>query len=369
MLGIASLLIWLAILLLPWKPWQTTENFDVELIPSQATLVAFERQDVTVLIPARNEAENIRFTLQSLHDQLGVDRIILIDDQSTDETVKTAQSLGLESLSIISGQPLPDDWSGKLWALEQGRQRVTTDWVLLLDADIALQPSTIAQLRVKANHESLDMLSLMAHLRMDSFWEKLLIPSFIYFFKLLYPFKLSNTGHPNVAAAAGGCVLIKRETLDQIGGFQSLKDALIDDCSLAKALRERNKKTWIGLTHSATSHRKYNELSEIWNMVARTAYSQLLYSPFLLVLCTLLMMVGYLIPLFLIIQFNFLGWVIITLMLYSFIPTIKYYKLPFLWLIGLPVSGIFYLLMTWTSAIRYHRGQRSQWKGRIYTSK
>lgn len=370
LLIIASLLIWLAILLLPWQAWLIRESFDSSL---PAENVANQRQNVTVLIPARDEAEHIAQTLQSLSHQHVIKQVFLIDDQSTDGTVDRAQKSGLTNLRIIQGQPLPEGWSGKLWALEQGRREFeqnadSTDWLLLLDADIKLKPSTVAGLLDVAERHQASLASLMAQLRMQSFWEKLLIPSFIYFFKLLYPFALSNQGHAKVAAAAGGCILIKAKTLRDIGGFASLKSALIDDCTLAKKVRAQGEATWIGLTHSAISQREYHTLKEIWDMVARTAYSQLQFSPLILALCTVLMAISYLLPIALIVNNHWLGWVIFTLMLISFIPTIKYYRLPLGWLVGLPVSGVLYLCMTWSSALRYYRGQRSQWKGRIYST-
>lgn len=234
LLGLASLIIWLVILLLPWRPWGIREALD----PSQLSVVAKSRQSahnaVTVLIPARNEAAVISQTLSSLAAQLPQPRIILVDDQSVDQTTQKARSLNLKNFILVDGKKLPAGWSGKLWALEQGFSQVKTDLVLLLDADIALKPGALSALLEKFESENLDFLSLMAELRMNSFWEKLLLPSYIYFFKLLYPFRLSNSGHPHVAAAAGGCILMKSEIIRELGGFASLRSSLIDDCTLAK---------------------------------------------------------------------------------------------------------------------------------------
>lgn len=308
----------------------------------------------------------ISTTLKSLATQDPDLKIILIDDQSTDDTVLQAENLKLANLQIISGEPLPEGWSGKLWALEQSLAKVETDLVLLLDADIALKPDTLATLIQKLDMENLDFVSLMAQLKMESFWEKLLMPAFIHFFKLLYPFKLSNTGHPMVAAAAGGCILVKKHVLEETGAFGSLRSALIDDCSLARQARNKGKKTWIGLTHSAVSLRSYGQLSEIWNMVARTAYTQLRYSPLLLLLCTILMGITYLIPLLAIFTTPLLALLIILLLVIIYKPTIVYYNLPIVWVLTLPLAGVLYLLMTWSSALRYYQGQRSHWKGRKY---
>ena len=203
---ISSLVLWLVILLLPWRPWSVKEILDAE--PSDFT----EKQqgnsnDITVLIPARNESEVIKETLSSLTDQTPDLEIILIDDQSTDNTIELARSLSLQNLQIINGTDLPEGWSGKLWALEQGYREVNTALILLLDADIILKPGTVQALINRLEMDELDLISLMARLRMKNFWEKLLMPAFIYFFKLLYPFRLSNNGHPRIAAAAGGCIL------------------------------------------------------------------------------------------------------------------------------------------------------------------
>ncbi len=362
-----SLILWLVILCLPWRPWGVTESLD----SLDTSIVAEKRQsrfnDITVLIPARNEADVIKETLSSLTDQVPNLKIVLIDDQSTDNTIEQAHSLSLKNLKIINGSELPEGWSGKLWALEQGRRETHSELILLLDADIKLKPGTLQTLINKLETDDLDFISLMAQLRMENVWEKLLMPSFIYFFKLLYPFRLSNNGHPLIAAAAGGCILLKREILENIGGFDSLRSALIDDCTLARKFRDQGKNTWIGLTHSAISLRPYDQLNEIWQMVARTAYTQLRYSPLLLILCTILLFFAYVIPLICLFYFPLLATLTLAVMLFTFLPVVKYYDLNLLWVFGLPVAGFLYLLMTWTSAFRYHRGEKSRWKDRSYT--
>jgi len=194
-------LIWLAILLLPWRPWDTREYMDSSSASHDADL-----SDVTVLIPARNEAAVIRTTLLSLKAQGKDLAVVMVDDRSTDGTVTVAESLGLQNLCIISGEPLPPDWSGKLWALEQGFRYVNTPLTLLIDADIRLQPGIVGVLRQKLKENPIHFISLMAQMRMVSFWERLLMPAFVYFFKMLYPFHLSNSGFTGIAAAAGGCI-------------------------------------------------------------------------------------------------------------------------------------------------------------------
>jgi len=362
----AAALIWVATLIQPWLPWSTRESLD-----AQAPDAATDLSQLTVLIPARNEAETIAATLRSLETQGAGLRIILIDDQSDDGTAEIAQGLGLSNLEIIQGQELPPGWSGKLWALEQGRNRLTTPLVLLLDADIELRPGTLAALLDKMQAEHLDFVSLMAHLRMQGFWEKLLLPAFIYYFKLIYPFRITNDPRfPKMAAAAGGCILTRTQILEDIGGFESLREALIDDCTLAARVKERGHRIWLGLTHSATSHRDSNSLGDVWHMVARTAFTQLHYSSLILIGVTALMVLAYWVPLIglFIPDSTVHGLSLLSLMVMMLIyqPTLRYYGLSPLWALAMPAIGTLYLVMTWTSALRYWRGHRSSWKERVY---
>ena len=367
-LAIPGFIIWLAILLLPWRPWSTRESLD-----AIAKLDDVDTSKVTVLIPARDEAEVIADTLNSLLEQGNLGRIILVDDQSEDGTAELARTVIAEDdrLLIIPGQALESGWSGKLWALEQGRKQVSSEYTLLLDADIALKPGTIATLVNKAETDGFDLVSLMAFLRMRSYWELLLMPAFIYFFKLLYPFALSNSSSKIVAAAAGGCILVKTEKLEEIGGFAALKNALIDDCSLARKIKNSNGRTWIGLTHSAISHRNYDTLDTIWNMVARTAYTQLFHSILLLLLCTAIMLTAFFLPLALLLVMDLpvflLACLTLILMMLSYFPVIRYYDLNPAWLLSLPIAALFYICMTWSSAIRHWQGTGAIWKNRAYT--
>jgi hopene-associated glycosyltransferase HpnB len=205
---------------------------------------------------------------------------------------------------------------------------------------------------------------------MQRFWEKLLLPPFVYFFKLLYPFVLANREGGRVAAAAGGCVLVKTARLRKIGGFAALRDALIDDCTLARLVKRSGGRTWIGLTHDARAIRPYRTLAEIWNMVARTAFTQLRYSRLLLMLCTMLLSESFLVPVIGLLATPpataALAAVALLAMTLSFLPTVRYYRLAPLWVLTLPVAASLYLAMCWTSAIRYWRGERSRWKGRSY---
>jgi len=248
--------------------------------------------DMTVLIPARNEAAVIGKTLAAIRNQASKVPIVLVDDQSDDGTAAVVAALGDDKLQIVRGREMPKDWTGKLWALEQGIQRVETEYLLLLDADIMMETGMLAAIRHKMDQDKVDFLSIMAHLRMKTGWEKLLMPAFIFFFKLLYPFRLANGANRLVAAAAGGCIATRVSVITEIGGFSALRGALIDDCSLAKRVKRAGYRTWIGLSHAVVSRRKYDSFSQISDMVARTAFTQLGYSWSLLIFFTILLLLA-----------------------------------------------------------------------------
>jgi hopene-associated glycosyltransferase HpnB len=357
---------WISILFLPWRPWSTREHLE-----AQTPNPGIDLSNVTVLTPARNEAEVIGQTMRGLNQQGKNLSIVLVDDQSTDDTGVIAKKESTQNLTVISGKPLEDGWTGKLWALEQGRKHIRTPFILLLDADIELEPGMLATLLNKMGTENLDLVSIMAELQMKIFSEKLLIPSFIYFFKLLYPFALGNSPKHKIGVAAGGCILLRTDVLEKIGGFKALHGALIDDCTLAQKVKSSGFATWIGLSHSVKSHRGYKDFVGIWNMVARSAFTQLKYSSVLLLLCTLVMISMFWMPLFGLTcgeskSWRFLyalGWLSMVL---TYIPILRYYRRSLLFGFAMPVVGTLYLMMTWTSAIRYFSGRRSEWKGRVY---
>jgi hopene-associated glycosyltransferase HpnB len=364
-LVVAGSLLWVALILVPWRAWSTNENLE-----PGADRVEADLSDVTVLIPARNEAAVIERTLAALKKQGSGLRVILVDDQSTDETAALALAALPTGLEVCKGSPLPSGWTGKLWALEQGWQNTRTDLVLLLDADIELETRMIPALRRKLIDEELDLVSIMAWLRMECFWEKLLAPAFIYFFKLLYPFSIGNKPSSSLGVAAGGCILVRSEVLRRTGAFLSLRGAIIDDCSLAGKVKESGGRTWIGLSHSVRSHRRYPRLSSFWEMVERTAFTQLRYSIWLLLVTTFLLVLVFWFPWSGIfsssVAIRSLALVGVCAMLCCYLPTLRYYRRSILWAPLLPLIGGLYLLMTWSSALRYWRGKRSEWKGRIY---
>ncbi|MGR9115895.1 MAG: glycosyltransferase [Gammaproteobacteria bacterium] len=361
-------LFWLLTLLMPWQAWRTREVLEVDseaTDPSEVDLC-----DVTVVIPARNEAEVIVDTLSALKRQGSGLKVILVDDDSSDGTSERALQAKLDQLSIVKGGSLPEGWTGKLWAQEQGLALVQTPLTLLLDADIKMVPGLIKSLKEKQKSEGLQFVSLMAELRFGSFWERLLMPAFIYFFKMIYPFALANKPNSLIAVAAGGCILVETEVLRRIGGMAAIKDAVIDDCTLARKVKSAGYKTWIGLTHGVVSLRPYVTLTEIWEMVARTAYTQLGYSLVLLMVCSAIMVIMYWLPVLGMFVFEgvpaFLSVVSIGIMVATYVPLLRFYKFDLLWAAGLPIIASLYLMMTWTSALRYWRGERSRWKGRVY---
>ena len=360
-----GVILWAVILALPWQPWRNRETLEADNDGGNADL-----SGVTVLIPARNEAGVIAGTLRSVASQGRDLRIVLVDDRSEDGTAAEAERLKLDNLTIVNGRPLEPGWSGKLWALHQGLPYVQTETILLLDADIRLEPGAIAALRARMREHDLHLVSLLAFMRVESFWEKLLMPAFVYFFKLLYPFRLSNSGSAAVAAAAGGCVLLRTASLARAGGFESIKGELIDDCALARRFRNAGLATWIGLSRSAQSRRGHDGLAGIWDTIARTAYTQLRHSFILLALCTILLTAGFVLPpagLFSAdpaVRAAAIAGVL--LMAASYLPTLRYYRMSPVWCAAFPLAGALYLLMTWSSAWRYWTGAGAHWKQRSY---
>jgi hopene-associated glycosyltransferase HpnB len=341
---------------------------------------------VCAVVPARDEAEAIAASLTSLLDQdyAGEFSVVLVDDNSGDRTseiaLETAVSLGKsDRLKVIAGQPLASGWKGKLWAMHQGIESVTTqapppDYWLFTDADIQHDLNNLTQLVTKAEIANLDLVSLMVLLRCQSFWEKLLIPAFVFFFQQLYPFPWVNNPDVSIAAAAGGCVLISNQALTKIGGIARIKNALIDDCTLAQAVKSSGNNIWLGLSETTISLRGYDNLKVIWDTIARTAYTQLNYSPLLLVGTIIGMVIVYLTaPVATIWGLVTSNWLVFStcvitwlLMIWAYAPTLKLYKIALPWAGLLPAIAFLYLLMTIDSAVKYYQGEGGAWKGRTY---
>jgi hopene-associated glycosyltransferase HpnB len=376
-----ALLIWLFLLLFWGGFWHCQ--------PHLPTSTALAPQPLCTIVPARDEADLLPITLRSLlqQDYPGLHRVVLVDDHSTDKTADVARqvaaSLGKsDALHVLTAQPLPSGWTGKVWALEQGLRYgraldPTPAYFFLTDADIDRDTDNLQRLVAQAQQEQLDLTSLMVLLRCKSFWEQLLIPAFVFFFQKLYPFQWANNANHNAAAAAGGCLLLSRQAVDRLGGLEIIKDALIDDCTLAKAVKltpsgQANHKIWLGLSKSARSLRPYDSLATIWDMVARSAYAQLQYSPLLLLGTLLGMVLVYIVPPVaaiggvvmgnvVLMAIGFATWVLISL---AYWPTIRFYETWPGWVVALPAIALLYMAMTLDSALRHYQGRGGLWKGR-----
>jgi hopene-associated glycosyltransferase HpnB len=372
----AALLAWLAVLLAPWQPHRTRERLEADHTAPP------DLSDVSVLIPARDEAPVIARALAALRLQGERLEVIVVDDQSTDGTREicaafAAETSGPLAVSIVVGSALPSGWAGKLWALEQGFARVRRPFTLLLDADIELAPRSVPALRRCAEERGAALVSVLADLHCESPVEKLLTPAFVFFFKLLYPFALANDPRRRTAAAAGGCMLVRTDALRSLGGFDAIRGALIDDCSLAAALKRAGGTTWLGLSHSVRSVRAYG-LRDFWRMVSRSAFTQLRYSPILLLAASAAMAVTLLAPPMVLAvaalghgltqrsaALSALAWLAMSA---AYWPVIRFYHLRAIWTITLPAAGVLFLGMTWDSAFAYWRGTRATWKNRSYAS-
>jgi hopene-associated glycosyltransferase HpnB len=302
----------------------------------------------------------------------------VVDDDSNDGTAELARAaaamLGAgDRLQIVTGQPLPRGWTGKLWAVKQGVEAAQAcaappEYILLSDADIVYAPGVLGDLVARASSARLVLTSLMVKLPCESFAERSLIPAFIFFFQMLYPFAWVNRPGNATAAAAGGCMLVRRDALTAAGGIDTIRNALIDDCSLARLLKARGP-IWLGLTERAHSTRPYPEIEDIRRMVARSAYAQLQYSPLLLAGTVVGMALTYFAPpLLTILTYGppqWLGVVAWVLMALAFQPTLRFYRRSPLWGLALPAIALCYMLFTLDSALQFARGKGGLWKGRV----
>ncbi|MFJ2213809.1 glycosyltransferase [Streptomyces sp. NPDC101062] len=339
---------------------------------------------VALVVPARDEAAVLPESLPSLLAQVypGKAEIFLIDDGSQDGTGSLARDLsarhgGLPLTVSSPGEPEPG-WTGKLWALRHGialaRAR-DPEYLLLTDADIAHEPDSLRELVASARSQDLDLVSQMARLRVTSGWEKLVVPAFVYFFAQLYPFRRINRPGARTSAAAGGCVLLRTETAVRARVPESIRQAVIDDVSLARAVRRGGGRIWLGLAERVDSVRPYPRLADLWRMVSRSAYAQLRHNPLLLLGTVAGMVVVYLAPPVALFVGAFggngaagwLGFAAWAVMTGTYVPILRYYRLS-LWLAPLlPFTALLYLLMTVDSAVQHYRGRGAAWKGRTYS--
>ena len=378
-----ALLTWLHLLLMRGGFWRADRRLQrqVHLKPDQAP-------PIVAVIPARNEAEVVGRAVRGVLEQgyAGELQLVLVDDGSDDGTAEVARAVAeeigqAERLTVLKGAPLPPGWAGKLWAQQQGvaeAHRLSPEAVYLwfIDADIVAAPDSLNRLAAKAEAEGQALVSLMALLHHQGFWPRLLIPPFVFFFQKLYPFAWANDMQRDTAAAAGGCILLRVESLRRAGGLEAIKDALIDDCTLARLIKDQarseGRSIWLGLTRSVVSIRPYRRLSEIWHMVARSAYTQLEHSPDKLVSTVLGMLLLYVappaIPLTVSLHGAWLAAIIAAgawfLMAVAALPTYQLYRETAWRTLLLPLAGLLYTAMTLDSAWQYRRGRGGYWKGR-----
>ena len=365
-LALLSLLVWVCLLLAHGRFWHSGP----ELAPSRPIVA----RPVTVVVPARDEARLIGQTLRSLvaQDYPGELRIITVDDGSSDGTGEVARGLGRGEVTVLDGKPRLSGWSGKLWAVAQGIAAAeATDFVLLTDADIVHDPRHVATLVAQAERDDLDLVSEMVTLACDTPAEGALVPAFVFFFQLLYPFAWVNDPLRATAAAAGGTILIRRRALQRIGGIAAVRGALIDDVALAAAVK-RGGRIWLGHSALARSVRAYPTAADIWRMVSRTAYVQLRRSPLLLLATVLAMTLTFLVPplaaLFGHGLARWFGWLTWGATAAAYQPTLHRYRRSVLWAPCLPAVAAFYLAATIGSAVNHHLGRGVMWKGRAYQS-
>ena len=371
--GALTLAIWLYLLLARGGFWLTRERDDRGEAAAPAAWPS-----VTAVVPARDEADVISRAISSLlaQDYRGQFRVILVDDQSSDGTaeaaLQTARGLGVEArLEVIKGAPLPSGWTGKLWALSQGVSRATAegapDYVWLTDADIGHAPDGLRHLVARAEKDGLKLTALMVRLHCGTWPERLLIPAFVFFFQMLFPFAWVNDPRNKVAAGAGGCMLVRREALERAGGIASVRAEIIDDCALATRLKAQGP-VWLGLATRAESLRPYVTVGQIGRMVSRSAYAQLGYSPLVLAGTLLGMVLTYLAPpLLALFGHGAAQWAAAAawlLMAISFQPMLRLYRRSPLWGPTLPLIGALYSLFTLQSALDVWRGKGGMWKGR-----
>lgn len=387
--GALALLIWLVLWLFHGDFWRIEP-----VLPQPCMSAAWPAVDI--IIPARDEADILPHALPTIlgQDYPGPLRVFLVDDHSEDGTSAVARCLARESgnsdrLTLVEAAVRPKGWTGKLWALQQGMSASSVEaapLVLFTDADIAHEKHSLARLVTQSVQGDYDLVSLMARLQATGFWSRLLIPAFVYFFAMLYPFKRVGNPRSNVAGAAGGCVLLRREALEHAGGLQAIAGALIDDCSLGRLIKRRGRpqcgRVWLGFTLEVISMRPCRDLATVWRMVVRTAFVQLHHSWLLLLGTVLGMVLVFLMPPICLVAggwdlvlhqaqgaglisvlCGFGGWFLMTR---TFRPMTRWYDLPYGMVFLLPLAATLYTAMTVDSAFRFLRGAGGAWKGRTY---
>jgi hopene-associated glycosyltransferase HpnB len=377
LIALLSAAAWLYLLMAHGNFWRGRERESAEAPPPVAPATGWP--SVVAIVPARNEADVVGASIGSLlrQDYAGALAVILIDDQSSDGTAAlaaaAAEAAGCRHrLTVLSGRDLPAGWTGKLWAISQGLDHVEShdeppEFLLLSDADIGYAADSLSRQVAIASAGGFTLVSRMAKLRCENLAERALIPAFIFFFQMLFPFAWVNRPDRSTAAAAGGCMLVRRQDLQSAGGIASIRDALIDDCALAQRLKTQGP-IRLELTERVVSLRPYPSVGEIHRMVARSAYAQLRYSPLLLLGTIAGMALIYVAPPALALfaggasrLLGILAWLAMAL---AFQPTLRFYRLSPLWGFALPAIAAIYLWFTMDSAYQHRTGRGGMWKGR-----
>lgn len=373
-LACLSLLTWIVLTFFRGAFWQV-RRFDGDIASSEKPQ-SWPR--VAVVVPARNEAGTVGRCVESLvrQDYAGEFQIIVVDDHSEDRTSELARGAaqsagGAGQLTVVQAEKLQPGWTGKLWAIQQGVSTAESkrpDYFWFTDADIEHSPDTLRRLVTRAESPQLDLTSLMVLLQAKTIPERLLIPAFLYFFLMLYPPTWIAETKSKTAGAAGGCILLRREALERIGGILTIRSEVIDDCALARAVKRSGGAIWMGLTRKSVSLRAYTSFGEIRDLIARTAFTQLKYSAVVLLGTVVVMLLTYLVPVVLtfhvqplVWRLSLIAWALMTL---TYLPTVRFYQLSPLWAPLLPLAAAFYFYATCLSAVRYWMGRGGQWKGR-----
>jgi hopene-associated glycosyltransferase HpnB len=397
----AAAVVWAYLVVGHGRYWRAGEWLPPPASPCPITGEHASWPEVVAVVPARNEAAMLPATLPTLlgQDYPGALTVILVDDCSSDGTAAVAARLAPEptrpgrALRIIAGGPPrgPDGgWAGKVWAMAQGLaaaglpsaaaagdRGTGPGYVLFTDADIAWEAGALRALVCAAEGDDRDLVSQMALLRTATRWERVIVPAFVYFFAQLYPFRRVNTPRSRTAAAAGGCMLVRREALDSSGGLAPIGGARIDDVALGRMIKRQRGRCWLGLSTGVVSVRPYPRLADLWQMVARSAYIQLSYSPWLLAATIIGLLFTYALPpagaiiglaagaatgpAALAAGAGLAGWALMSL---TYLPMLRLYRLSPLRAPGLPLIAMLYAAMTVDSARRHYAGRGAEWKGR-----
>ncbi|HSS70093.1 MAG TPA: glycosyltransferase [Casimicrobiaceae bacterium] len=373
-----SCVVWIYLLIGRGGFWRAAERDDAVVATMAETT---DWPSVVAVIPARDEAAVIGETVASLlrQDYRGAFALVVVDDHSSDDTAMVARRAAAaagasERLTVLAAPSLPERWTGKLWAMHHGIANAQAspeppNFFLLTDADIRHAPDALTELVRRALRDHLVLTSLLAKLRCVSFAERAMIPAFVFFFQMLYPFAWVNRRDRATAAAAGGCMLVDNRALQAAGGIEAIREELIDDCALARLLK-RHGAIWLGLTERVESARACRSIGDVRRMVARTAYAQLQFSPWWLLATTAGMMVTYLAPPVLVLVAGgppqWVAAVAWALMAFAMQPTLRFYRLSPWWGFALPAIAAAYVAFTLDSAWRHWRGRGGEWKGRVH---